>query len=140
LRLNMQLVDIRILTIEFHLNKDFREEKDRLTFNTDIAIRNDFIEENNELFVFVKLKQKSGNVPFFFEIEGGGRFKFDKTPDKKTLDAFATINCPAIIFPYIRETIADITRRAGFPPLHIGPVNFIELSKTRKKETAKRKQ
>jgi preprotein translocase subunit SecB len=39
-----------------------------------------------------------------------------------------------IISPYIRETIADLTRSAGFPPLHLNPINFVELAKQTVKE------
>ena len=34
------------------------------------------------------------------------------------------IGCPNVIFPYARETISDVIARAGFPPLHLAPVNF----------------
>ncbi len=34
------------------------------------------------------------------------------------------INCPTVLFPYIRETLADAVTRAGFPPIHLVPINF----------------
>ncbi len=136
----MQLADIRILKINFHLNDSYKAEADNISFTTNIAVRHEFKEENNDLIVFVKIKQESHNAPFLFEVEGGGLFKFNMRPDNKTLGTFATINCPAIIFPYLRETIADITRRAGFPALHIAPVNFIELAKQSKKQVAQKKK
>ncbi|HVP87245.1 MAG TPA: protein-export chaperone SecB [Casimicrobiaceae bacterium] len=34
------------------------------------------------------------------------------------------IHCPAVLFPYCRETIADAVTRAGFPPVHLDPINF----------------
>ena len=34
------------------------------------------------------------------------------------------IHCPNILFPYIREAIADAVSRAGFPPVHLDPINF----------------
>ena len=34
------------------------------------------------------------------------------------------IHCPSVLFPYARETIADATMRAGFPPVHLAPINF----------------
>jgi preprotein translocase subunit SecB len=37
------------------------------------------------------------------------------------------IHCPAVLFPYARETIADATMRAGFPPVHLAPINFDAL-------------
>jgi preprotein translocase subunit SecB len=37
------------------------------------------------------------------------------------------IHCPAVLFPYARETVADATMRAGFPPVHLAPINFEAL-------------
>jgi len=34
------------------------------------------------------------------------------------------IHCPNVLFPYARETIADAITRAGFPPVHLDPINF----------------
>ena len=34
------------------------------------------------------------------------------------------IHCPTVLFPYARETIADAIGRAGFPPVHLDPINF----------------
>ena len=32
--------------------------------------------------------------------------------------------CPSIIYPYARKTVADLVTDAGFPPLHLNPVDF----------------
>src|SRR6476469_8295793 len=37
------------------------------------------------------------------------------------------MHCPAVLFPYARETVADATLRAGFPPVHLAPINFEAL-------------
>ena len=34
------------------------------------------------------------------------------------------INCPNVLFPYAREAIADATMRAGYPAIHLAPINF----------------
>jgi preprotein translocase subunit SecB len=36
-------------------------------------------------------------------------------------------HCPTVLFPYVRETIADATTRMGFPPIHLAPINFEAL-------------
>ncbi len=43
-------------------------------------------------------------------------------PDQ--LQPVLAIHCPTVLFPYARETIADATMRAGFPPVHLAPINF----------------
>jgi len=39
------------------------------------------------------------------------------------------VNCAAIIFPYLREHLADLTRRSGLPPFHLPPINFVKVYK-----------
>src|SRR5689334_13254588 len=47
------------------------------------------------------------------------------SPDQ--LQPVLAVHCPAVLFPYARETIADATMRAGFPPVHLAPINFDAL-------------
>jgi preprotein translocase subunit SecB len=32
-----------------------------------------------------------------------------------------------LLFPYLRETIASLSLKAGFPPLELQPLNFDQL-------------
>jgi preprotein translocase subunit SecB len=34
------------------------------------------------------------------------------------------VHCPTVLFPYARESVADATTRAGFPPVQLAPINF----------------
>ena len=43
------------------------------------------------------------------------------------LQGVIAINCPTVLFPYVRETLADAVTRAGFPPVHLAPINFESL-------------
>ena len=40
------------------------------------------------------------------------------------LVAVLNINCPNILFPYVREVISSMVERGGFPQLLLKPVNF----------------
>ena len=94
----------------------------------------DLNRKERELLVSFGLKQVSGNHAYYYEIVGAGLFFIDQLPDENIIKQLSTINCPAILFPYIRETIADLTRRAGFKPLHHDPINFIEYAKLREQK------
>ena len=37
------------------------------------------------------------------------------------------IECPKLLFPYIRRLVQDITGEGGFPPLKMDPIDFAEL-------------
>ena len=37
------------------------------------------------------------------------------------------IECPRVLFPFLRRVIADATRDGGFPPLLVEPIDFYRL-------------
>jgi preprotein translocase subunit SecB len=43
------------------------------------------------------------------------------------LQAILGVGCPTSIFPYARETIANLINRAGFPPVNLAPISFEAL-------------
>ena len=51
------------------------------------------------------------------------------------------IECPRILFPYLRRIVGDITRDGGFPPLNLEQINFLALYQNeiaRRQEEAKK--
>lgn len=127
----MKFKDFTLLKLNFYINEEFNDEDPDTKMEPEILLHHEFREAEKQLIVVLGLRQLTGNIPYRFEIKAGSVFEFDEVPEEKILKQFSTINCPAIIFPYIRETIADLTRRAGFRPLHLDPINFIELAKKR---------
>lgn len=126
-RVRMTFDHFGITTLFFNVNSDYKPVS-KITINPEIAGKNEYNGNSHKLKVFLKVSLNSGNLPFYFTLEGFGMFAFDGEPDEQTLKSVSSINAPAIIFPYIRETIADLTRRAGFPPLHLQPINFVKLA------------
>lgn len=123
------------------MNQKFSSTRKSASISPEIAINYEMRRTQKEMVVSLALRQQKGNVPYYFEVISAGLFKFDSLPEASLLKQFAQINCPAIIFPYVRETLADLTRRAGFPPLHLDPINFIELAKQiEKKKPLKKKR
>ena len=136
----MKFADLKLLKVDFAINREFAPKNKEQAGNPKLSLNSEFRAKEQELVVLVGIMQKSGNIPYYFEVQAGGLFTFNGKPDEKMLKQLASVNCPAIIFPYIRETVADLTRRAGFPPLHLAPINFVELAKSAPgKKSAKRK-
>lgn len=125
----MKFVNFALLKVNFFMNQEYKKDSADTMVAPDIAINHEFREKEKQLVVILGLRQIKGNIPYRFEVESGGIFQFENVPEEKLLKQLATINCPAILFPYVRETIADLTRRSGFPPLHLNPINFIQLAK-----------
>ena len=68
----------------------------------------------------------NGDVLFLLEVDYAGVFHIEGVPDDQ-LHAFLLIECPRLMFPYVRRIISDVTRDGGFPPLNIDTVDFLAL-------------
>ncbi|MCB1520132.1 MAG: protein-export chaperone SecB [Hyphomicrobiaceae bacterium] len=77
---------------------------------------------------------KIGTI-YELEIVYAGLFRIQNIPEA-ALEPFLLVNCPAILFPFLRRMLADITREGGFPPLLLDPIDFGALYVRRKKEMA----
>ena len=67
------------------------------------------------------------------EVVYAGIFKVKNIPEE-ALEPFLLINCPALLFPYLRRLASDLTREGGFPPLLLDPIDFASLYMRRKQE------
>ena len=77
-----------------------------------------------ECVLTVTLTAKAGDKTLFLvEASQAGIFTIRGVPPDH-LQPVLAINCPTVLFPYVRETLADAVGRAGFPPVHLAPINF----------------
>ena len=81
---------------------------------------------------------KDGTI-YIMECVYGGLFKLQNVPEQ-ALEPFLLINCPTILFPFLRRLVADITREGGFPPLLLDPIDFGGLYMRRQQEMANAQQ
>jgi preprotein translocase subunit SecB len=80
-----------------------------------------------ETVLTVTVTAKSGDATLFLvEASQAGIFTIRGIPDDQ-LQPVLAIHCPTVLFPYLRETVADAIARAGFPPVHLAPINFEAL-------------
>jgi preprotein translocase subunit SecB len=85
----------------------------------------------NQYEVITKYKVTSRNKVnseplFLLELEYGGTFLIEGVADDQ-LHPFLLIECPRLLFPFVRRIISDITRDGGFPALNIDTVDFLAL-------------
>ena len=72
-------------------------------------------------------KAKKGDaVLFVLEVDYVGLFHIENVPDDQ-MHPFLLIECPRMIFPFLRRVVSDITRDGGFPPLNLENIDFISL-------------
>ncbi len=68
----------------------------------------------------------NGDTLFLMELDYAGIFHVEGVPDDQ-MHPFLLIECPRMLFPFVRRIISDVTRDGGFPPLNIDTVDFLAL-------------
>jgi preprotein translocase subunit SecB len=80
-----------------------------------------------ECVLTVTVTAKTGDRTIFLvEASQAGIFTIKGVPQDQ-LQPVIAVHCPTVLFPYVRETIAEATSRAGYPPVHLQPINFEAL-------------
>lgn len=75
----------------------------------------------------VKVDSTVGAVPLFIlELDYAGRFAIQNVPQEQ-LHALLMIECPRLIFPFLRRVVSDVTRDGGYPPLNLEIIDFLQL-------------
>jgi preprotein translocase subunit SecB len=74
-------------------------------------------------------------VIYDMELAYAGLFEIQSIPEQ-ALQPFLLINCPSLLFPFLRRLVADLTREGGFPPLLLDPIDFAGLFMQRQHQAA----
>ncbi|MDU8927961.1 protein-export chaperone SecB [Alisedimentitalea sp. MJ-SS2] len=89
-------------------------------------------EGDNQYEVSIKLnienrdKENAENKIFLMEIDYAGLFFIAGVPDDQ-MHPFLLIECPRLLFPFLRRIVSDISRDGGFPPLNLDNIDFMGL-------------
>jgi len=108
---------------------------DKPTLNVEVNVNARKLgDDTYESAIDFKAKAESdGEVIYNLETIYSGVFRLAGIPDNM-LQPMLLINCPSILFPFLRRLIADLTREGGYPPLLLDPIDFAGLYTTRMEE------
>tara|TARA_B110000444_G_scaffold188896_1_gene178289 strand:- start:1103 stop:1582 length:480 start_codon:yes stop_codon:yes gene_type:complete len=98
------------------------------SISVDLNTKSNRIDDTNVevvLTITVEAKQEE-DVAFLVEVQQAGIF-FIKGIEGLELGRVLGAVCPAILFPYARETIDGVVIKGSFPALMLAPVNFDAL-------------
>jgi preprotein translocase subunit SecB len=70
--------------------------------------------------------RSEAGVIYNIELSYGGVFQLKNVPEAM-LQPVLLIDCPTLLFPFLRRVLADVTRDGGFPPLMLDPIDFRRL-------------
>ena len=84
-------------------------------------------EETYEVALNVEVHAKNdAGVIYNLELVYAGLFRLRNIP-QNLLQRVLFVDCPAILFPFLRRVLSDIVRDGGFPPLLLDPIDFGKL-------------
>ena len=117
----------------------FLERETEPKVDVNLSLRNKKLqgEDSWEVGLSITAKitnSKTDKTLFIIEVEHAGVFLLQNIPEEH-LPAVLGVECPALLFPFTRQIISQVSVDGGFIPFLMEPVNFLALY-----ENAKRKQ
>ncbi len=87
--------------------------------------------QDHQYEVLIKLNidnksKDSGDALFVLELEYVGIFHVQGVPEDQ-MHPFLMIECPRMLFPFLRRIVSDVTRDGGFPPLNLDNMDFVQI-------------
>ena len=80
-----------------------------------------------EVALKVNVDSKVGESQIFIlELDYAGLFFIQNVPQDQ-LHPLLMVECPRLIFPYLRRIVSDVTRDGGYPPINLDQVDFLAL-------------
>ncbi|GAB4229042.1 MAG: protein-export chaperone SecB [Methyloligellaceae bacterium] len=101
-------------------------ENPRLTVNVNVQAE---AKEDDIYEVSLNFEGKTTNdagVIYNLELVYAGIFKITGIPNEY-LQQVLFVDCPTLLFPFMRRIIADMTQEGAFPPLMLDPIDFAKL-------------
>lgn len=84
-------------------------------------------EDRYEVALKLKVDSRMAEAPvFLLELDYAGLFLIQHVPAEQ-LHPLLMIECPRLIFPYLRRIVGDVTRDGGYPALNLDQVDFLSL-------------
>jgi preprotein translocase subunit SecB len=109
----------------------------QIDFTVDLQARR--VSETGPFEVLLKLRVNAvqeEKTLFLLEVAYGGLFVLEKIPDD-ALQPVLLIECPRIMFPFVRRIIANLVSDGGLPPLMIEPIDFAQLYRSKMQEAGR---
>ena len=121
-----------IILVDSHMsrkpNVNFKELKLDVEIGTGVGVKDNVV--NVKLSVNVK-QMENGIAQSEMSATMVGTFEKTGESPLNDMEEFGRINGASIIFPFLREHIANLAMKAGLGPIMLPPVNFQKLNKNK---------
>jgi len=112
----------------------------QIEFSVDLQARK--MQDSGPYEVIMKLRvtaNQEDKTIFLLELAYGGIFVLERVPDE-AIQPILLIECPRMMFPFVRRIVADLVSDGGLPPLMIEPIDFAQLYRNRLARAAAEQQ
>lgn len=78
---------------------------------------------------------KEETAVFVVETTYAGAFEIRGVPQEQ-LEIVLLVECPRLLFPFMRQIVADVTQSGNFPPVMLDPIDFHAIYEHRRAQGA----
>ncbi|MFO7884249.1 MAG: protein-export chaperone SecB [Desulfobacteraceae bacterium] len=133
---NFKFVNFRVTQLNYTQNQAFKDNSVSKGIELSPDFNVTYKKNDSTLFVDLSISFENPKAPFFLHVILSGLFELKYQPSDEELDKLAHINLAAILFPFLRQVVADMTTKAGFAPLLLPPINFSKAYQNTQKKKA----
>ena len=107
---------------------------EKLNLNIDLKINKKTLKKDIiEVSLLVLLEAKTDQeIQFLIELTYGSTFIIQKNQNLKDIKRLTFVDCPTIMFPFIRQIIFNISQDSGFLPINLEYIDFNNLYESQK--------
>ncbi|MEL7239243.1 MAG: protein-export chaperone SecB [Planctomycetota bacterium] len=117
--------------------QSFVENGEQPSINVNVDVNGRGLGNNQyEVELSVSARATRGaDVAFVVETAYAGVFEIQNVPQDQ-LEPLMLVECPRLLFPFIRQIIADTTIAGNFPPIMLDPIDFFAIYQQRRAAAA----
>lgn len=128
----------KVIKIDYKINQDFSETTEPVSndvdFNIKFAVNSEESKAVVELAAIVNNNYQQNNKPLYLNVVIIGIYSFQSSLEDDKLKTLLETNAVAILFPYLRAIISQITVNCGIPPILLPTLNIVEFLKKKSKK------
>ncbi|MEM7401634.1 MAG: protein-export chaperone SecB [Pseudomonadota bacterium] len=127
-KFEIQKIYIKDLSFETPNSPKIFTEKWNPKTDVHIQTENNKLDENlfEVAIVVTVTATQNETTAFLVEVKQAGIFLMENFPEEQHKQLLGSY-CPNILFPFARESVAELVAKGGFPQLLLNPVNFDAL-------------
>ncbi|MEO0397915.1 MAG: protein-export chaperone SecB [Pseudomonadota bacterium] len=109
------------------------QQQPAIAVNVDVNARA-IGETQYEVELTVGAKASHDNeTAFVVETTYAGAFEIVGAP-REQIEPILLIECPRLLFPFLRQVLADTTQSGNFPPVMLDPIDFYAIYEQRRRQ------